>query len=590
MYPAQPCVNGPLRVISTTYDSQEAVESTTVEALVTLSEFQENIPRQINERTFMPVSAQQSNEKTLKDKPKSSKKRSRSTHSSKTSLRASILKGKVFKPFWNERSKEWSAKLSSCTVTDLQGLDMSYWSSSSQNLGLNSWFTALMQINRTSNATSQTICLQSQPSLSQAIMDVEQQKTGEKEEEPLKKKAKKDGEEAEEETIIRARKIRVYPTAMQRCVINKWFDSARFVYNHCVAAFPDVSKEVKRTELRNLTSKNAEFKEKNAWINGVPYEILDSAIVDLDKARRSHAAKLKKNAGKNGKGNLNAKFRFRSRKKLRQECLRISKRDWGRKRGMFAEICSASKLKATETIPEKVDKDLKLIRTALGEYFICVPHERERENQADLTGVVALDPGVRTFQTTYGDDGSVTEWGNSDMTRICRLARHADKLQGKMKKEKLKGRKKKRHQRAFLRILQRIHNLVVEMHRKLARWLCLHYKVVLIPTFESQGMCKGKGRGRKIGSKTVRQMLTWSHYQFRQRLKDQAEVCGTKVVECDEMFTSKTCGSCGYLHTKLRASKVFECPKCTYHADRDVNAARNILIRYLTLKEVELSA
>ena len=590
MYPVQPCVNGPLRVISSTFGSQEAVESTTVEALVTLSEFQENDPRQINDPTFMLAPAQQSNEKTLKDKPKSSKKRSRNTSSSKTSLRVSTSRGKAFKPFWNERSKEWSAKLSSCTVTDLQGLDMSSWSSSSQNLGSNSWFTAQMQINRTSNATSRTTCLRLQPSLSQVIMGVEQQKTERSGKEPLKKKAKKDEEEAEEVTVIRARKIRVYPTIDQRKVINKWFDSARFVYNHCVAVFPDVTKDVKRTELRNLTSKNAEFKENNPWIDGVPYEILDSAIVDLDKARRAHAAKLKKNAGKNGKGNLNAKFQFRSRKKLRQECLRISKRDWGRKRGMFADICSASKLKATETIPEKVEKDLKLIRTALGEYFICIPHERKCENQADLTGVVALDPGVRTFQTTYGDDGRVTEWGSGDMSRICRLARHADNLQGKMKKEKLKGGKKKRHRRAFLRILQRIRNLVVEMHRKLARWLCLHYKVVLIPTFESQGMCKGKERGRKIGSKTVRQMLTWSHYQFRQRLKDQAEICGTKVVECDEMFTSKTCGSCGHLHTTLGASKVFECPKCTFHADRDVNAARNILIRYLTLNKVEISA
>lgn len=481
---------------------------------------------------------------------------------------------KTFRPFWNDKAVLWSSYLPNC--------GSSLVNSSLRNERV-SWFSR-----------SEAHCIKSLPSAGlrdknvvEAILKQERVKV-----ERCKKKIKveKEATASEPEPIIRARKIRVYPTLEQRKVINKWFDSARFVYNHCVATFPDVTKKVTRTELRNLTSKNAEFKEKNAWIDGVPYEILDSAIVDLDKARRAHAAKLKKNTGKNGKGNLNAKFSFRSRKKLRQECLRISKRDWGRKRGMFADICAASKLKATETIPEKVDKDLKLIRTALGEYFLCIPHERKGENQANLNGVVSLDPGVRTFQTTFGTDGRVTEWGNGDMSRICRLARHADKLQGKTKKEKLKGRKKRRHRRAFLRILQRIRNLVIEMHRKLARWLCQNYKVVLIPTFESQGMCKGKGKGRKIGSKTVRQMLTWSHYQFRQRLKDQAEVFGTKVIDCDEMFTSKTCGSCGYLHTKLGASKVFDCPRCSYVADRDVNGARNILIRYLTLQEVEISA
>ncbi|WP_307731330.1 zinc ribbon domain-containing protein [Microseira wollei] len=46
-------------------------------------------------------------------------------------------------------------------------------------------------------------------------------------------------------------------------------------------------------------------------------------------------------------------------------------------------------------------------------------------------------------------------------------------------------------------------------------------------------------------------------------------------------MTSKTCGSCGYIHHKLGGAKVFKCPRCGVRIPRDVNGARNILLRAL---------
>ncbi len=54
------------------------------------------------------------------------------------------------------------------------------------------------------------------------------------------------------------------------------------------------------------------------------------------------------------------------------------------------------------------------------------------------------------------------------------------------------------------------------------------------------------------------------------------------VVVVDEAYTSKTCGSCGELNNKLGGNKVFKCNHCGLIADRDLHAARNILLRYLT--------
>ena len=92
---------------------------------------------------------------------------------------------------------------------------------------------------------------------------------------------------------------------------------------------------------------------------------------------------------------------------------------------------------------------------------------------------------------------------------------------------------------------------------------------------------------RKIGSKTARQMLTWSHYRFQQRLVNKTrEYRNSQVIICDEAYTSKTCGCCGQLHEKLGGSKTFRCPHCGVVMDRDMNGARNILLRYLTLNRV----
>ena len=86
-------------------------------------------------------------------------------------------------------------------------------------------------------------------------------------------------------------------------------------------------------------------------------------------------------------------------------------------------------------------------------------------------------------------------------------------------------------------------------------------------------------------------MLTWAHYRFQQRLLKKAELYPwCQVILCDEPFTSKTCGQCGEINRGLGSSKVFVCPElnCDYRADRDASAARNILLRFLTINHIAI--
>lgn len=89
------------------------------------------------------------------------------------------------------------------------------------------------------------------------------------------------------------------------------------------------------------------------------------------------------------------------------------------------------------------------------------------------------------------------------------------------------------------------------------------YRLIFLPTFEtSQMVAKTGNKKRKINSKTVRQMLKWSHFRFKQTLKFPAFKRGCTVLDVTEEYTPKTCTSCGHIHAKLGGFKTFKCPHC----------------------------
>ena len=59
-------------------------------------------------------------------------------------------------------------------------------------------------------------------------------------------------------------------------------------------------------------------------------------------------------------------------------------------------------------------------------------------------------------------------------------------------------------------------------------------------------------KGRKVHTETVRVLLCWSHYKFRQHLIAKSELFSDcKVIECDESYTCKTCGYSGVINNKM---------------------------------------
>ena len=93
-------------------------------------------------------------------------------------------------------------------------------------------------------------------------------------------------------------------------------------------------------------------------------------------------------------------------------------------------------LKIVCLYPSTPAQNSRLVRTRLGQYYLCIPTALEIRGESQAPpeqkhATMALDPAVCTFMTGYDADSAVYEWGEADMGRIYRLCHTLDDLQSR---------------------------------------------------------------------------------------------------------------------------------------------------------------
>jgi transposase len=340
--------------------------------------------------------------------------------------------------------------------------------------------------------------------------------------------------------LLRAKGVKIHPTDDDKDIIDQWIDTSRFVYNQCVAHSRDVTMPSTKRDAKNLFRDYVRLvvMKDNEWLQGVNATIIDNAVVDFINAYFTNVAKRIKRLKKGE--TFSFKMSFRTKKYMAQETVRVNARDWTQTKGTFAFLCNVSVGPASykvakehkDSLPPTLDAELKITRTRLGHYFYHLVKEVDVVHNEPHYDIIALDPGVRTFQTGYDTNGVVIEWGANDMKDIYALLRHADRLQGKFTAMP-SGVNKRRHRTAWLKMLRKVRNRITDLHRRLCLYLCRTYKVILLPEFGSKRMSNRSTR--KFGNKTARSMLTWGHYRFREMLKAKAKTySGCTLIICEE--------------------------------------------------------
>lgn len=444
-------------------------------------------------------------------------------------------------------------------------------------------------------------------------------------------KGEEEGEKEEQEEVrTKCMKYRIFPNTKQKELLKLWVDATRWVYNRAVEKLNSKQKGTKEslTLLRQWAgTADEEWKKKEGGetperFADVPYEIRDSPLRDVAAACASLRSKEK---------TLHRRLKFRKRKDDTSS-ITLRARQLNCKTGqgsvwppLFGTALNRATMKTErgKTLPLIFDHDCRLLYERRTRFFyLCVPVPLaivaksvdgvpETQGEATITTttsasttqttgeearekkLVSIDPGMRTFGTCYDPDGLVTEWaeGSGHVVLLFRLNRKAGRVEAKS--TKASGRRKRRLVAVASRIRKRSIDLVNELHRKFARWLCSNHDVVLLPKFDTRSIVRKRSDTtgtwtRKIGKKTAGAAMRLAHFRFRNFLLHKADEFGTKIEICDEQYTSKTCGACGKLNDTLGSAKVFSCKTCGYVADRDHNAARNILLRYLTINDIKL--
>ena len=570
--------------------------------------------------------------KTLNDKLRFYKQNIQHIEFTKILDQASITKGKALSRFWNSYTRIVSQSSFSCGKTDFVDSEWSSWNGCATNTIPKSWFTAIVKTHKDLLQSSEVksspkIYSQLLTSLSRDITEFEVQriegcakelKSHKKRVTALHKATKKRYKGTSEEglnqtrfPILTTRKIKLILNQEQRSVLNQWFGTVRWTYNHIVSDIRN--RRISSTSLKELRGR---YVNRDAmllhtedgsphWALRVPYDIRDEALRDLRKAIKMCKEKVK--AGTIRSFNL----QFRSRHKDPQQSIVIHRKHW--KNGTIRHSSFPGTLRACESLPKELYGDTRLTRTRDGRFYLCVqtshpePNVQDEHHNQKKARAIAIDPGVRTFMTAYDPSGYVYEWGRSDIARIQRLCYRYDHVFGeahtkdKNKVFKWSSRKRKNLRRCYLRTYRKIQNLVREFHCKLTKWICENFSVVVLPRFNTSQMTAKKQQQSEVGSdgevvirrkrrilnsKSARQnlMLTWSHFKFRERLKAKSRLYPNMViVENSEAYTTKTCSCCGSSNN-VGGSKVFRCSSvgCGFVGDRDANAAKNIWLRFLT--------
>ena len=398
------------------------------------------------------------------------------------------------------------------------------------------------------------------------------------------------------------RKIRIYPSDDLKKHLDYYFGAANYVYNKAIEYINKRTKEyyeakekgakikmeVGKSKVRSESvSKNSDIQKgsNEEWLLNVQYL---SRIDAADEALRAFKAAMTNRRNGNIKGFT---MRFRTKKRSKRTCY-ISNKALNIHSKIFfpsyhntgkKDMSFKTKRKGTKDYNAYlVQNDVHDMKLSLdnGHYYLYVLMNGPStpEEATDVNHIISSDPGVRTVHTCYTTHGKHIMIGDgfNDSLRK-KYVYKIDKLQSKLSKNP-----NKKLQSTLNSLRTKVRNAVDNLHKQTAAFFLKNYNIILVGDFNDKGSAT-KLRKRGIHKGIVRSIQRLSHCKFRDHLQYRASLYpNKKVFVVNEAYTSKTCGNCGWIHQKLGANKVYHCEKCDTRVDRDLNAARNILLKHIT--------
>lgn len=365
--------------------------------------------------------------------------------------------------------------------------------------------------------------------------------------------------------MILAKKVRLYPSAIQEKKLWQSVGTARFIYNWTLARQEEnyknggkfISDGVLRKELTQLK------KNELSWLNEVSNNVAKQAVKDACDAYKRFF-----------KG-LSDKPRFktkkRSKKSFYNDNVKLKVKD-----NKLVNIEKVGWIKTNEQLPIGVKYSNPRISYDNKYWYISVGIEQE-EIQEELTEVsLGIDLGLKDLAIC--SDGTV--YKNINKTYAVRkIEKRLKRLQKQVSRKYELNKKGKEYVKT--KNIIKIEKQIQQIHRRLVniRNNYLHqtttsivkskpYRVV-IENLAVSNMMKNKHLSDAIRKQ--------GFYEFKRQIEYKCKFRGIELVVADRFYpSSKTCSQCGEIKKNLKLKdRVYKC-SCGLNIDRDLNASINL--------------
>jgi putative transposase len=219
-------------------------------------------------------------------------------------------------------------------------------------------------------------------------------------------------------------------------------------------------------------------------------------------------------------------------------------------------------------------KEVTLKKEKTGEWFAIFGIEMDTEPPAkpsladiDTDEIVGIDVGILKY--AHDTDGTAVESLDLSEERN-RLEREQRKLSRKEYGSNNWEKQRQRVAECHLDIKRKRRDFL----HKLSNYYAREYELVAVEDLDVKGMLESPRNSRNTAS------AAWN--TFTDMLEYKCEREGTHFVEVEPEGTTKECAQCGVETDKPLWVREHSCPACGFEADRDANAAWNILSRGLT--------
>ncbi len=364
--------------------------------------------------------------------------------------------------------------------------------------------------------------------------------------------------------INKSYKIRLYPNKEQKILLEKHFGCARFVYNH----FLNVRNVEYKTNKVNMSyydtanelsvlKTNDEF----TFLNEVNSQSLQWSLRFLDIAFRNFfRGQTKFPNFKKKSNNQSFKVPVNSTFKLKNNKIIIPKFKEG--------INFRGKLELDNLVKFN---SVNVSKTPSGKYYATLQGEFNYNPLEQNDNQIGVDLGIKEFLIT--DNGI-----KIDNPKYLKKSLKKLKYEQKQLSKKNKGSNNRNKQRILVSLIhEKITNKRMDFLHKLSQKIINENQVICLENLAVKNMIKNHKLAQSISD------VSWS--KFIEMLKYKSEWNNRQLVQIDRFYpSSKSCSECHYINDNLTLKdREWSCPSCGTNHDRDINAAKNILIQGINI-------